>query len=65
MKQAKVSQLALETATKAERQPPPTATDVVPPSPVSRQPKDDSTRRYTIVEHEQPRVPVSRFPTSP
>ncbi|KAF8798860.1 hypothetical protein BYT27DRAFT_7202578 [Phlegmacium glaucopus] len=63
--QAKISQLALETAAKAEWKSPPTAKDVVPPSPVSRQPKDDSTRRYTIVQHEQPKVPINGFPTSP
>lgn len=62
MNQAKISQLALETAAKTALQPLPTATDVIPSSPVSRQPKDDSSRRYTIVE---PRAPISRLPTSP
>lgn len=64
MKQAKISQLALETAAKSEWQPLPTTTDV-PPSPVARQPKDNGTRRYTIVQHEQPSIPVNRFATSP
>lgn len=64
MKQAKISQLSLENAAKAEWQPLPTATDLVPSSP-AYPPKDDSTRRYTIVQHEQPRGPISRFPTSP
>jgi hypothetical protein len=50
----------LENAAKAEWQPLPT----VPPSP-SHLPKNDSTRRYTIVQHEQSRSPISRFPTSP
>lgn len=65
--QAKISQLALETAAKTEGQPLPTATDsVLPPSSTPRQPKDDSTpRRYTIIQQEQPRVPITRFPTSP
>ena len=63
MKQAKISQLSL-TAAIAEWQPLPTAPDLVPPSP-SHLPKDDSTRRYTIVQQEQPRGPISRFPTSP
>jgi len=63
--QAKISQLALETAAKTALQPPPTVADVTPPSPASRQSKDDNTRRYTIVEYDQPRAPISRFPTSP
>jgi len=62
--QAKITQLSLETAAKAERQPLPTAADLVPPSP-SHPPKDESTRRYTIVQSEQSRGPISRFPTSP
>ena len=64
MKQAKISQLSLETAAKAEWQSLPTAPNLVPPSP-SHPPKDDSTRRYTIVQQEQSRGPISRFPTSP
>ena len=64
MKQAKISQLSLENAAKAEWQPLPTAPDLVPPSP-SYPPKDESSRRYTIVQHEQSRGPISRFPTSP
>lgn len=64
MKQAKISQLSLENAAKAEWQPLPTAADSVPPSP-SYPPKDDSTRRYTIVQHELLRSPIGRFPTSP
>ena len=64
MKQAKISQLSLETAAKAEWQPLPTATDLVPPSP-SHPPKDDSSRRYTIVQQEQFNDPISHYPTSP
>ena len=63
MKQAKISQLS-ETAAKAEWHALPTAPDLVPPSP-SHPSKDDSTRRYTIVQQEQSRGPISRFPTSP
>lgn len=61
MIQAKISQLS-ETAAKAEWQLLPTAADLVPPSHL---PKDDSTRRYTIVQQEQSRGPISRFPTGP
>ena len=61
--QAKISQLSLENAAKAEFQPLPTAANLV--LPPSHPPKDDSTRRYTIVQHEQSRGPISRFPTSP
>ena len=64
MNQTKISQLSLENATKAEWQLLPTAADLVPPSP-SHPPKDDSSRRYTIVQQEQSRLPNSRFPTSP
>lgn len=60
MKQAKISQLSLENAAKAEKQPLPTAAGLVPPP--SHPPKD---RRYTIVQHEQSRGPINRFPTSP
>jgi hypothetical protein len=61
MKQAKISQLSLETAAKAEWQPLPTTADLVSPPP----PKDDSSRRYTIVQQEQFNDPISHFPTSP
>jgi len=61
--QAKISQLSLETAAKGEWHLP-TAADLVPPSP-SHPPKDDGTRRYTIVQQEQYRGTISRFPTSP
>jgi hypothetical protein len=62
IKQAKISQLSFEIAAKAEWQPLPTAADLVPPSP-PHPPKDDSTRRYTIVLQDHPRGPISRFPT--
>ena len=63
MKQAKISQLSLENA-KAEWQPLPASADLSPPT-LSQPPKDDSIRRYTIVQHEQSRGPINRFPTSP
>ncbi|KAF8158231.1 hypothetical protein B0H34DRAFT_674684 [Crassisporium funariophilum] len=59
--QAEISRLARETALKPSVPP----VQAVPPSPTTRQPREEHTRRYTIIEHDQPVVPTRRFPTSP
>ncbi|EDR13317.1 uncharacterized protein LACBIDRAFT_309045 [Laccaria bicolor S238N-H82] len=61
--QDQISKLARESR-EAKTLDVPSLSDVPPPA-VPRQPQEEHSRRYTIVEHEEPEVPTRRFPTSP
>ncbi|KIM43232.1 hypothetical protein M413DRAFT_444040 [Hebeloma cylindrosporum] len=65
--QEKISRLAVETSALAEQLKPAAPLEAdVPPSPVSRIKKDEAmTRRYTIVDNEEPTESTRRLPTAP